>query len=93
MGRDFENRKHSIMKTAGQKSKLYSRYGKQLYVTSQPRSLDLLAANRERTFPPYKLMERDYLAEAHEKYRRLERLDLSDTITRRRETTTAMAEA
>lgn len=35
MGRDFENRKHSIMKTAGQKSKLYSRYGKQLYVAAK----------------------------------------------------------
>jgi YebC/PmpR family DNA-binding regulatory protein len=35
MGRDFENRKHSIMKTAGMKSKLYSRYGKQLYVAAK----------------------------------------------------------
>jgi YebC/PmpR family DNA-binding regulatory protein len=35
MGRDFENRKHSIMKTAGQKSKLYSKYGKQLYVAAK----------------------------------------------------------
>ena len=35
MGRDFENRKHSILKTAGQKSKLYSRYGKQLYVAAK----------------------------------------------------------
>jgi YebC/PmpR family DNA-binding regulatory protein len=34
MGRSFENRKHSIMKTAGQKSKLYSKYGKQLYVAA-----------------------------------------------------------
>ena len=35
MGRSFENRKASIFKTAGQKSKLYSRYGKQLYVTAK----------------------------------------------------------
>jgi YebC/PmpR family DNA-binding regulatory protein len=35
MGRDFENRKHAIFKTAAQKSKLYSRYGKQLYVLAK----------------------------------------------------------
>jgi YebC/PmpR family DNA-binding regulatory protein len=35
MGRSFENRKSSILKTAGQKSKLYSRYGKQLYVVAK----------------------------------------------------------
>ena len=35
MGRSFENRKASIFKTAGQKSKLYSRYGKQLYVVAK----------------------------------------------------------
>lgn len=35
MGRSFENRKHSILKTAGQKSKLYSKYGKQLYVAAK----------------------------------------------------------
>ncbi|MCA9034743.1 MAG: YebC/PmpR family DNA-binding transcriptional regulator [Planctomycetaceae bacterium] len=35
MGRSFENRKASIFKTAGQKSKLYSKYGKQLYVTAK----------------------------------------------------------
>jgi YebC/PmpR family DNA-binding regulatory protein len=35
MGRSFENRKHAIMKTAGQKSKLYSKYGKQLYVVAK----------------------------------------------------------
>lgn len=35
MGRSFENRKASIMKTAGQKSKLYSKYGKQLYVAAK----------------------------------------------------------
>jgi YebC/PmpR family DNA-binding regulatory protein len=35
MGRSFENRKHAIFKTAGQKSKLYSRYGKLLYVAAK----------------------------------------------------------
>lgn len=35
MGRDFENRKASIFKTAAIKSKLYSRYGKLLYVTAK----------------------------------------------------------
>jgi YebC/PmpR family DNA-binding regulatory protein len=35
MGRSFENRKHSILKTAGQKSKIYSKYGKQLYVAAR----------------------------------------------------------
>lgn len=35
MGRSFENRKHSIMKTSAQKSKLYAKYGKQLYVVAK----------------------------------------------------------
>lgn len=35
MGRNFENRKNSIFKTAAQKSKLYSKYGKQLYVAAK----------------------------------------------------------
>lgn len=35
MGRSFENRKMSILKTSGQKSKLYSKYGKLLYVTAK----------------------------------------------------------
>lgn len=35
MGRDFENRKNSILKTAAHKSKLYSKYGKQLYVVAK----------------------------------------------------------
>jgi YebC/PmpR family DNA-binding regulatory protein len=35
MGRSFENRKSSILKTAGQKSKIYSKYGKQLYVAAK----------------------------------------------------------
>jgi YebC/PmpR family DNA-binding regulatory protein len=35
MGRDFENRKHAIFKTAATKSKLYSKYGKQVYVAAK----------------------------------------------------------
>lgn len=35
MGRSFENRKNAIFKTAGQKSKLYSKYGKQIYVAAK----------------------------------------------------------
>src|SRR3954471_24647663 len=35
MGRNFENRKNAIFKTADQKSKLYSRYGKMLYVVAK----------------------------------------------------------
>lgn len=35
MGRSFENRKQSIMKTAAQKSKLYAKYGTQLYVAAK----------------------------------------------------------
>ena len=35
MGRSFEVRKVSMAKTAGQKSKLYSKYGKQLYVIAK----------------------------------------------------------
>lgn len=35
MGRDFENRKHAIFKTAALKSKLYSKYGKQIYVAAK----------------------------------------------------------
>jgi YebC/PmpR family DNA-binding regulatory protein len=35
MGRDFENRKNAIFKTAAQKSKLYAKYGKQLYVLAK----------------------------------------------------------
>jgi len=35
MGRNFENRKNAIFKTAAQKSKLYSKYGKQLYVVAK----------------------------------------------------------
>jgi len=35
MGRDFENRKNAIFKTAAHKSKLYSKYGKQVYVVAK----------------------------------------------------------
>ena len=35
MGRNFENRKHAIFKTAAQKSKLYSKYGTRLYVAAK----------------------------------------------------------
>jgi YebC/PmpR family DNA-binding regulatory protein len=35
MGRIFEKRKESIFKTAAQKSKLYSRYGKQMYMAAK----------------------------------------------------------
>jgi YebC/PmpR family DNA-binding regulatory protein len=35
MGRIFEKRKESIFKTADQKSKLFSRYGKQLYMAAK----------------------------------------------------------
>lgn len=35
MGRDFQNRKNAILKTGLQKSKLYSKYGLQLYVAAK----------------------------------------------------------
>jgi YebC/PmpR family DNA-binding regulatory protein len=35
MGRNFENRKNAIFKTAAQKSKLYSKYGTLLYVAAK----------------------------------------------------------
>lgn len=35
MGRNFENRKNAIFKTAAQKSKLYSKYGRQLYTVAK----------------------------------------------------------
>jgi YebC/PmpR family DNA-binding regulatory protein len=35
MGRNFENRKRAIFKTAAQKSKLYSKYGRQLYTVAK----------------------------------------------------------
>ncbi len=35
MGRIFEKRKESIFKTADQRSKLYSKYGRQLYMAAK----------------------------------------------------------
>ncbi len=43
MGRIFEKRKHSIFKTAAQKSKLYSKYGKLLYVAAKNGAPDPVA--------------------------------------------------
>ena len=40
MGRNFENRKNAIFKTAAQKSKLYSKYGKLLYVAAKSGAAD-----------------------------------------------------
>lgn len=40
MGRSFEVRKVSMAKTAGQKSKVYSKYGKQLYVMAKNSGAD-----------------------------------------------------
>lgn len=40
MGRSFEVRKVSMAKTAGQKSKVYSKYGKQLYVLAKNSGAD-----------------------------------------------------
>src|SRR3954449_12048029 len=45
MGRIFEKRKHSIFKTAAQNSKLYSKYGKQLYAAAR-NGVPVPAANR-----------------------------------------------
>ena len=41
MGRNFENRKNAIFKTAAQKSKLYSKYGTRLYVAAKNGVADL----------------------------------------------------
>jgi YebC/PmpR family DNA-binding regulatory protein len=43
MGRAFEVRKNSMAKTAGQKSKVYSKYGKQLYVLAKNSGADPVA--------------------------------------------------
>lgn len=40
MGRAFEVRKVSMAKTAAQKSKVYSKYGKQLYVMAKNSGAD-----------------------------------------------------
>ena len=40
MGRSFENRKASMAKTQGAKSKLYAKYGKELYVCAKSGGVD-----------------------------------------------------
>ncbi len=40
MGRKFEVRKHSMMKTGLQKTKLYSRFGKEIYVCARNRGVN-----------------------------------------------------
>ncbi len=40
MGRAYQNRKESMAKTAGQKTRLYSRYGKELYVCAKNGGFD-----------------------------------------------------
>lgn len=40
MGRSFENRKASMAKTQGAKTKVYSKYGKEIYVVAKNGSPD-----------------------------------------------------
>ena len=40
MGRAYQNRKLSMAKTAGQKTKLYSKYGKEIYVIAKNNGTD-----------------------------------------------------
>lgn len=40
MGRSFENRKASMAKTQGAKAKLYSRYGKEIYICAKNGGVD-----------------------------------------------------
>ena len=40
MGRAYQNKKESMAKTAGQKTKIYSRYGKELYVCAKNGGFD-----------------------------------------------------
>ncbi len=40
MGRAYQNRKESMAKTAGQKTRLYSRYGKEIYVCAKNGGFD-----------------------------------------------------
>ncbi|MBR9728459.1 YebC/PmpR family DNA-binding transcriptional regulator [Shewanella intestini] len=40
MGRAYQNRKESMAKTAGQKTRLYSRYGKEIYVCAKQGGVD-----------------------------------------------------
>lgn len=40
MGRAYQNRKESMAKTAGQKTRLYSRYGKEIYICAKQGGTD-----------------------------------------------------
>ncbi|MFT5814030.1 MAG: transcriptional/translational regulatory protein YebC/TACO1, partial [Psychroserpens sp.] len=40
MGRAYQNRKLSMAKTAGQKTKVYSKYGKEIYVLAKNGGVD-----------------------------------------------------
>ena len=40
MGRAYQNRKADMAKTAGQKTKVYSKYGKEIYVVAKNGGLD-----------------------------------------------------
>ena len=40
MGRAFQNRKESMAKTAGQKTKVYSKYGKEIYMCAKSGGID-----------------------------------------------------
>lgn len=40
MGRAFQNKKNDIAKTAGQKTKIYSKYGKEIYVCAKNGGVD-----------------------------------------------------
>ena len=40
MGRAYQNRKESMAKTAGQKTRIYSRYGKEIYVCAKNGGFD-----------------------------------------------------
>ena len=40
MGRAYQNRKESMAKTAGQKTRLYSRYGKEIYICAKQSGVD-----------------------------------------------------
>ncbi|MBB1383262.1 YebC/PmpR family DNA-binding transcriptional regulator, partial [Shewanella sp. 11B5] len=35
MGRAYQNKKESMAKTAGQKTRIYSRYGKEIYICAK----------------------------------------------------------
>ena len=40
MGRTFENRKAAMAKTAGMKTKIYSKFGKEIYVCAKGGGVD-----------------------------------------------------